>query len=50
MDRLIVTLRERGVWTSNRGGHLRFSPHLYNEAADIDVALTQLEATLKQIA
>ncbi len=39
-----VALRNRGVYLSLRNGRLRFAPHLYNTADDIDRALAVLNA------
>ena len=40
-------LREAGVDCAHRAGSLRFSPHLYNDAGDIDRALEILAAPIR---
>ena len=41
---LYQKLRQKGIYSAFRAGNLRFSPHLYNTEADIDAALSQLNA------
>ncbi len=47
MDRLKHALAERNVAASVRGDAIRISPHLYNNAADIDSLRDALHASLK---
>ena len=50
MDRLRHALAERNVAASVRGDAIRISPHLYNDAADIDALRDALYACLKSSA
>jgi selenocysteine lyase/cysteine desulfurase len=46
VERLAERLNEAGVVVSARRGVLRFSPHLYNDADDIQQALTTIDRCL----
>lgn len=39
---LVSALGEDGVVVSSRDGNIRISPHFYNNAADIEAALTSM--------
>jgi selenocysteine lyase/cysteine desulfurase len=43
---LAARLAEAGVFTSMRGPSLRITPHLYNDAADLDRFVTALQAEI----
>ena len=45
-DRLLGLLAERGVFVSLRGGAIRVSPNLYNDAADMDALTGALQEVL----
>jgi selenocysteine lyase/cysteine desulfurase len=47
MDRLKQTLAERNVAVSVRGDAIRISPHVYNDAADLEALRDALHACLK---
>ena len=46
-ERVATDLTARGVIVSPRVGSIRFSPHFYNDAADIDTALETLDGVLE---
>lgn len=47
-SRVARALEAREVYVSRRGAALRISPHLYNDAADVDALLKGLEAALDE--
>ena len=47
-NKIIQSLKRAGVFVSQRGDSIRFSPHLYNTMSDIDKALAEIENILVQ--
>lgn len=46
-ERIAPDLTARGVIVSPPFGSVRFSPHFYNQAADVDTAVEALDAVLE---
>jgi selenocysteine lyase/cysteine desulfurase len=46
-DGILDTLRARGIFVSLRGGAIRVSPYLFNDASDVDNLFEALEVSLK---
>lgn len=47
-NKIIQSLKRAGVFVSQRGDSIRFSPHLYNTMSDIDKALAEIDNILVQ--
>jgi len=47
-NKIIQSLKRAGVFVSQRGDSIRFSPHLYNSMSDIDRALAEIDNILVQ--
>jgi len=47
-NKIIQSLKRAGVFVSQRGDSIRFSPHLYNSMSDIDKALAEIDNILVQ--
>ncbi len=47
-NKIIQSLKRAGVFVSQRGDSIRFSPHLYNTMSDIDKALAEVDNILVQ--
>jgi len=47
VDRLKEALTRRNIYVSTRGDAIRISPHVYNDAADIDILRDALQAATK---
>ena len=46
---IITGLKAAQVFVSNRAGAIRFSPHLYNTAEDIDNTLAEIDNSIANI-
>ena len=46
---IITGLKEAQVFVSSRAGAIRFSPHLYNTAENIDSALVEIDNSIAHL-